>query len=58
MSSFPMRDLGGSGRTSAYSDRSADAPVGPLIILNQMLDTKRLFFFSFLEQGGFFWPFT
>ncbi|CAG9761930.1 unnamed protein product [Ceutorhynchus assimilis] len=26
VSSFPMKDLGGSGKSSAYADRSADAP--------------------------------
>jgi predicted cobalt transporter CbtA len=26
VTSFPMKDLGGSGRSSAYADRSADAP--------------------------------
>lgn len=27
VTSFPMKDLGGSGRNSAYADRSGDAPV-------------------------------
>lgn len=27
ITSFPMKDLGGSGKTSAYSDRNSDAPV-------------------------------
>lgn len=30
VSSFPMKDLGGSGRSSAYQDRSLDAPVSIL----------------------------
>lgn len=57
MSSFPMRDLGGSGRTSAYSDRSADAPVSYLTILNQKFVFNKSTF-SFLEREGFFWPST
>lgn len=27
VTAFPMKDLGGSGRTSSYVDRNADAPV-------------------------------
>ncbi|XP_022913819.1 putative ferric-chelate reductase 1 homolog [Onthophagus taurus] len=30
VTSFPMKDLGGSGRTSAYSDRGGDAPYSKL----------------------------
>lgn len=30
MTSFPMKDLAGSGRTSAYSDTNADAPVSSI----------------------------
>lgn len=27
ITAFPMKDLGGSGKSSAYADRTADAPV-------------------------------
>ncbi|KAJ8960122.1 hypothetical protein NQ318_003841 [Aromia moschata] len=32
VTSFPMKDLGGSGRNSAYADRSADAPVSKIFV--------------------------
>lgn len=34
ITSFPMKDLGGSGKTSAYADRNSDAPVILKINLN------------------------
>lgn len=50
-----MRDLGGSGRTSAYSDRSADAPVRFLFRFNGIIFNEKISC-SFLEQEDFFWP--
>lgn len=31
VTSFPMKDLGGTGRTSSYADRNTDAPVSTFI---------------------------
>lgn len=36
VSSFPMKDLGGSGRSSAYTEQTLDAPVS--IINHELLN--------------------
>lgn len=46
VTSFPMRDLGGSGRTSAYSDNNYDAPVS-LNFSSTTIVVNILFFFQY-----------
>jgi hypothetical protein len=48
VTSFPMKDLGGSGRSSAYADRSADAPVITKIIFRKLQVN-----FNFFQYSGF-----
>lgn len=55
VTSFPMKDLGGSGRSSAYADRSADAPVNKLIIYFTYIIT--MLFFSTPVSGKHCWLF-
>lgn len=43
VTSFPMKDLGGSGRSSAYTDRNGDAPVRQNIISFHPLFFKKSF---------------
>lgn len=42
VSSFPMKDLGGSGRSSAYTEQPLDAPVSIIIheLINNLLLTE------------------
>lgn len=43
VTSFPMKDLGGSGRNSAYADRSGDAPVSLTIKLTSQINKHKHF---------------
>lgn len=56
VTSFPMKDLGGSGRNSAYADRSGDAPVS--LTFNLVWQIKKIIIFSTQTSEKVCWQST